>query len=118
MVAALGPLVPSVAPSSPSSLGETLMRYHTFLLASLSLGLAACASSSGSSSQAATSSPVPGAAPATVTTSGLPNTLLAAEIQKANVPTAYEAVDRLRRKWWKDVTAPSGTNVAVYMDNK
>lgn len=42
--------------------------------------------------------------------------LSAVEISEANVPTAYEAVDRRRRRWFRDLTGEG--EVSVYMDNQ
>lgn len=44
------------------------------------------------------------------------NILSAAEIEQANVPTAYEAVDRRRRRWFRDLTGEG--EVTVYMNNQ
>jgi hypothetical protein len=76
------------------------MRFPKLLLASLAFAVAACASTpkGGSSSDSAS------------------NTLTSVEIEKANVPTAYEAVDRLRRKWFRDMTGQG--DVVVYMNNQ
>jgi hypothetical protein len=38
------------------------------------------------------------------------------DIAAANVPTAYEAVDRLHREWWQDLNHASNP-VMVYQDN-
>lgn len=76
------------------------MRFPKLLLASLTFAIAACASTpqGPSDSDAAY------------------YTLTSVEIQKANVPTAYEAVDRLRRKWFRDMTGQG--DVVVYMNNQ
>ena len=77
------------------------MRFSKLLFASLSFfALTACAST-----------PKTGAENAGATT-----TLSAEEITKANVPTAYEAVDRLRRRWFKDMTGEG--EVTIYMNNQ
>jgi hypothetical protein len=73
------------------------MRFPKLILASLTFALAACAST-------------PKGADSTS------NTLTAAEITKANVPTAYEAVDRLRRRWFRDLTGEG--EVQVYLNNQ
>jgi len=76
------------------------MRIRNFLLASLTFVIAACASTpQGPSESDATY-----------------YTLTSVEIEKANVPTAYEAVDRLRRKWFRDMTGQG--DVVVYMNNQ
>lgn len=42
--------------------------------------------------------------------------ITADQIAAANVPTAYEAVDRLHRDWWQDLNHPQNP-VIVYQDN-
>jgi hypothetical protein len=75
------------------------MRFTKLLLASLSFfAITACASTPKGSSD------------------GPANILTAEEISKANVPTAYEAVDRLRRRWFRDMTGEG--EVTVYMNNQ
>lgn len=44
------------------------------------------------------------------------NVLTAEQIEAARVPTAYDAVDRLRRVWFRD--RATGAAVSVYMDNQ
>jgi hypothetical protein len=38
------------------------------------------------------------------------------QITKANVPTAYDAVDRLHRRWFRDITTDAAP--AVYLNNQ
>jgi hypothetical protein len=45
------------------------------------------------------------------------NRLTPAEIEQANLPTAYELVDRLRRPWLRR-DAVTGGDVVVYMDEQ
>jgi hypothetical protein len=45
------------------------------------------------------------------------NRLTEAEIEQANLPTAYELVDRLRRPWLRR-DAVTGGDVVVYMDEQ
>lgn len=40
--------------------------------------------------------------------------ITADQIMQANVPTAYEAIDRLHRQWFQDPTLPQDT-VVVYL---
>ncbi len=79
------------------------MRFPKILLTALSFfavaSIAACASTPKTGAEAAAS-----------------NQLTAAEITKANVPTAYEAVDRLRRRWFRDMTGEG--EVTVYLNNQ
>jgi len=42
--------------------------------------------------------------------------ITADQIATANVPTAYDAVDRLHRSWWRDLANPG--EVVVYMNNQ
>jgi len=46
------------------------------------------------------------------------NRLTAEEIAASGVPTAYDAVDRLRRQWKRDMSAPGDAAVSVYLDNR
>lgn len=57
-----------------------------------------------------------GAGSASATTSDAA-ALTQAEIAAADVPTAYDLVDRLRRPWLRR-DAASGAEVTVYMDNR
>lgn len=81
------------------------MRLPKFLLTAFSLfaimAIAACAST-----------PKEGGAAAKTDD----NVLSAVEIAQANVPTAYEAVDRRRRRWFRDLTGEG--EVSVYMNNQ
>jgi hypothetical protein len=71
----------------------------------------ACASSSGGTNGET------GAAPAASATSSESSRLSLNEIEAANLPTAYELVDRLRRPWLR-LDAVTRGEVAVYMDNQ
>ncbi len=81
------------------------MRLPKFLLTAFSLfaimAIAACASTPKEGGTAAKSDD---------------NVLSAVEIAQANVPTAYEAVDRRRRRWFRDLTGEG--EVSVYMNNQ
>lgn len=46
---------------------------------------------------------------------GPPARLTEADIQKANVATAYDAVDRLARRWFRDLSGNAGGEVVVYL---
>lgn len=48
--------------------------------------------------------------------SGTPTQLTAADIQKANVATAYDAVDRLARRWFQDYSENATGGVRVYLN--
>ena len=76
------------------------MRFPKILLAALTFAVAACATTPQGPSESDTAY----------------YTLTSVEIEKANVPTAYEAVDRLRRKWFRDMTGQG--DVVVYMNNQ
>ena len=41
--------------------------------------------------------------------------LTEADIQQANVATAYDAVDRLRRRWFRDLSGNASGDVVVYV---
>ncbi len=51
------------------------------------------------------------------TDSSTPTQITAAEIQAANVPTAYDAVDRLARRWFRDLSGNASGPVSVYLDS-
>src|SRR5687768_6234685 len=53
----------------------------------------------------------------TGTTATSATQITAADIQKANVATAYDAVDRLARRWFRDLSGNASGDVAVYLDN-
>jgi len=74
------------------------MRFGKLTLLAASCAMMACASASKSGSNS--------------------NIITAAEISAANVPTAYDAVDRLHRSWFHDLSSGSSGDVAVYMDNQ
>lgn len=81
------------------------------LAASIALTATACASSgSGSSSSGGTTASDSSAS------GGSATMITADQITAANVPTAYEAVDRLHRDWWQDLNHPQNA-VVVYQDN-
>jgi hypothetical protein len=83
------------------------MRSRHFLLVASSLILGACASTSqGGSAGGSTSGKV------------VATQITAEQIAKANVQTAYDAIDRLHRSWWKDLSAGTTTEVVVYMNNQ
>ena len=44
--------------------------------------------------------------------------ITADEIAAANVPTAYEAVDRLHRSWFRDLSNPDLGEAVVYLNNE
>lgn len=48
--------------------------------------------------------------------SGTPTQLTAPDIEKANVATAYDAVDRLARRWFRDLSSNAAGEVTVYLD--
>jgi hypothetical protein len=52
----------------------------------------------------------------TQTASGIPDQITAADIEKANVITAYDAVDRLARRWFRDMSGNASGEVVVYLD--
>lgn len=89
------------------------MRHPIALLAVCSGVMLACASGPKSS---ASSAPTPtaerSAAPATDQ-----SRLTSDEITAANLPTAYDLVDRLRRPWLRK-DAVTGEDVVVYMDEQ
>ena len=41
--------------------------------------------------------------------------ITAPDIQKANVTTAYDVVDRLARRWFRDLSGNASGSVAVYL---
>lgn len=49
-------------------------------------------------------------------TSATPTQITAAEIEAANVSTAYDAVDRLARRWFRDLSGGASGSVGVYLD--
>ncbi len=81
--------------------------------------LISCVSSQALLAQAPTASTVTASAPAPAAPANParpnPDLLTAEEIAAARVATAYEAVDRLRRPWFKDRL--SGKPVSVYSDD-
>jgi hypothetical protein len=70
----------------------------------ISLGACASASQAGAGSGA--------------TASTSPNRITAAEIAKADVATAYDAVYQLHRTWFKDMSAGASGDVFIYVDNR
>ena len=78
----------------------------------LSVLVSACASTSGSSADAGAGAPA-----GSQTTSSTSSNLTRAEIESANLPTAYDVVDRLRRHWFRR-DARSGNDVSVIIDNR
>lgn len=48
--------------------------------------------------------------------SATPNQLTYTDIQQANVATAYDAVDRLARRWFRDLSSNATGEVTVYLD--
>ncbi|HEU4641160.1 MAG TPA: hypothetical protein VFS44_01810 [Gemmatimonadaceae bacterium] len=86
--------------------------------AALTVLLAACASSSHTA--ASDQSPKPAAAvegAKAAKPKADPTRITAEEITAANLPTAYDLVDRLRRPWLRR-DAVTGGAVAVYMDEQ
>ncbi len=86
-----------------------MVRSTLIPLAALSLSLAACAT--GSHGSAADPAPAPAA------TSSDQSQLTSGEITAANLPTAYDLVDRLRRPWLRR-DATTGGDVVVYQDDR
>lgn len=80
------------------------MRFAFIAFAALAM---ACASGSHASAD-----PTPAAASTTDQSQ-----LTSAEITAANLPTAYDVVERLRRPWLRH-DAMTGADVAVYQDNQ
>jgi hypothetical protein len=80
------------------------MRRTNLALLALSFSLAACASAATSSSTS----------PSTASASRI----TADEIAAANVATAYDAVYRLHRPWFRDMSAGASGDVFVYVDNR
>jgi hypothetical protein len=79
-----------------------------------SLALTACASASQSPASGSSNSAT-GAATATPTSA---NRITADEVANAGVATAYDAVDRLHRNWFRDYTSGGTGEVVVYMNNQ
>jgi hypothetical protein len=46
------------------------------------------------------------------------NAITADQIAAANLPNAYEIVSRMRRQWFRDMSAGASGEVGVYMDNR
>lgn len=76
------------------------MRFSKLFLVAATFSAMACASSSGGSKS----------------DGGASNLITADQIAAANVPTAYDAVDRLHRSWFRDLTAQG--DVVIYMNNQ
>ncbi|HEX6536670.1 MAG TPA: hypothetical protein VF041_18935 [Gemmatimonadaceae bacterium] len=93
------------------------MRRTHLALAALSALLLACASSSHSATSAAAPSPKASSSKKAVKPKADPSRISLEEIQAANLPTAYDLVDRLRRPWLRR-DAVTGGEVAVYMDEQ
>ena len=87
------------------------MRRPLIALPLLAAALVGCASSSRATDGESS------ATPAASTASSNSSRLSLDEIQAANLPTAYELVDRLRRPWLR-LDAVTRGEVAVYMDNQ
>ena len=81
------------------------MRLSAVAIVCLSVVLSACASSGGAGSSATSSA----------SSSNAPR-ITAQEIADANLPTAYDLVERLRRPWLRRVGM--GGDVVVYMDER
>lgn len=77
--------------------------------------LGACASTRGGS--AAARSPEPSPAGSASVAKSDPSRLTSDDIAAANLPNAYELVNRLRRPWLRR-DAVTGAEVAVYMDDQ
>jgi len=80
------------------------MRSSKLAILALSFVVTACASSP----KAATVAP----------SDASPNRITSDEIAKADVATAYDAVYRLHRPWFKDMSAGASGDVFVYVDNR
>ena len=74
------------------------MRYSKILLVAATFAASACASTPKTGGDSAS------------------NTITADQIAAANVPTAYDAVDRLHRAWFRDLTGTG--DVVVYLNNQ
>lgn len=92
------------------------MRRSRIVLAAFSSLLVACASGSKSASSTA---PAPAASKtkSKSTAKADQNRLTQEQITAANLPTAYDLVDRLRRPWLRR-DAVTGGDVVVYMDEQ
>lgn len=86
------------------------MRTLRLLSPTLLVTALACASGKG-----APAGPVPASGGSSAAVAAEPHTITAADIAAAGVATAYEAVDRLHRTWFRDQL--SGKPVAVYGDD-
>lgn len=85
------------------------MLYRHIVLAALSALLVSCASSSHPAPSTSSSTPA--------STSSDQSRLTSAEIVAANLPTAYDLVERLRRPWLRH-DPMTGGDVVVYQDNQ
>lgn len=80
----------------------------------VSFAIIACASASQGKTSETTSS-VSGTTTAAATS---PNRITADDIANAGVATAYDAVDRLHRGWFRDYTSGGTGEIVVYMNNQ
>lgn len=92
------------------------MRRTHIALATLSTLLAACATSS-HSAPSADQNPTASSSTKTTNSKTDQSGLTGDEITAANLPTAYDLVDRLRRAWLR-ADAVTGEDVVVYMDEQ
>ena len=83
---------------------ETRMRFSKLFLVASTFAAMACASTPKTGGSDSSSG------------GGSSNMITADQIAAANVPTAYDAVDRLHRSWWRDLTAQG--DVVIYMNNQ
>jgi hypothetical protein len=89
---------------------------HLALVTLCTFLLIGCASAGGGSSSGA-SGPAAGASGSAAKSSSDQSRLTSEEITAANLPTAYDLVDRLRRPWLRR-DAATGKDVVVYMDQQ
>lgn len=87
---------------------------HSALAVVCTLFFLGCASAGGGSSAGAKSS---GDGSAATKSSSDQSRLTSEEITAANLPTAYDLVDRLRRPWLRR-DAATGKEVVIYMDQQ
>ena len=92
------------------------MRRTHIALAALSMLLLACASGSHSASST-DQSPAASSGTKGTTTEADQSRITGDEVTAANLPTAYDLVDRLRRPWLRR-DAMTGADVVVYMDEQ
>lgn len=81
---------------------ETFMRIRTPLIFCVAFTVVGCASAAQNTGASADTNP---------------SRITAEQIAQVHAPTAYDAIDRLHRPWWRDKSPGAEGSVVVYWSN-